>query len=448
MVAFRFSGTTRLIVAASAALTLAGCAGSSLPKLPKIKDLNPFKEEKKPLPGKRIAVTPASSRVGGLNLENAKRPVQLPPAAMNASWSQPGGTPSNAPGHLTFEGAGRRVWAARIGNGSSGRARLLASPVVQDGKVFVMDATSVVSAFGASSGRRLWSTKLVPENERASEAFGGGIAVGQGRLFAATGFGTVVALDLNSGKKLWEKSLGVPLRASPTVANGQVFVVATDGRAFNLNVSDGAQLWSFRGLPQRTGLLFNPSPAAANGYVVLPYPNGDVVAVKAAEGLSAWSDSVASTRTTSLGAMSDASRPVVSNGRVYAVGHSGRMIASDLKSGERLWTANIAGIQPPAVAGTNVFVVDVSGRLVSLNAATGNAHWSMQLPGSRTWAGPVIASNRLWLASATGQLVGIDARTGKLETSLKVGEPVFLAPVVAGGMLFVLTDKGRLIAYR
>ena len=35
------------------------------------------------------------------------------------------------------------------------------------------------------------------------------------------GFGTVVALDPASGKKLWEKQLGAPIRAAPTAAKAR-----------------------------------------------------------------------------------------------------------------------------------------------------------------------------------------------------------------------------------
>ncbi|MEM7778127.1 MAG: PQQ-binding-like beta-propeller repeat protein [Pseudomonadota bacterium] len=428
-------------------LALAGCAGSSLPSLPKVSDLNPFKQPEKKLPGKRIPVMQPST-VGGVELASADRPVSLPPAIVNASWSQPGGTPSNAPGHVTFAGNARKAWSVDIGDGSGSRARLTAGPVVANGRIYTMDASSAVSAYSVSSGKRVWRRSVVPETERSGEAFGGGVAVEGDRVFAATGYGNVVALDANSGKKLWETSLGVPLKASPTVTDGQVFVIASDGRTYNLNATDGSQLWEFRGLPQRTGLVSNPSPAVANGFVVVPYPSGDVVAIRMSEGLAAWSESVASTRTSALGAISDASRPVISGGRVYVIGHSGRMIAADVTTGERIWSANVPGIQPPAVAGQNVFVVDVSGRLMSLDAKTGNALWSAKLPGATKWSGPTLASGRLWLASHRGQLVSVDASTGKVLSNTSIGAPVYLAPVIANGTLFVLTDRGRLVAYR
>jgi hypothetical protein len=52
----------------------------------------------------------------------------------------------------------------------------------------------------------------------------------------------------------------------------------------------------------------------------------------------------------------------------------------------------------------------------------------------------------LWLASNKGQLVSVDATTGKVESTQDLGQPIYIAPVVAGGRMFVLTDKAQLIA--
>ena len=437
--------------AVSLALTaplLAGCAGSSLPALPKLKDLNPFAEEEKILPGRRIPVTRETGSIGRIELASAAQPVTITPAAANADWSQPGGTASNAPGNLAYTGNASRVWSADIGTGSGTRAKLTTGPVVAGGRVFVMNADTSVSAYSAGSGKRVWRVSLVPEKERAGEGFGGGLAFEDGRLYAATGYGRVAALDPASGKLVWEQQTGVPMRASPTASGGQVFVVANDGRAFNLNGTDGSKLWEFRGLPQTTGLLSNPSPASSNGIVVFPFSSGDVVAVREAEGLPAWNDSVASTRTSSLGAVRDASRPVIDAGTVYAVGHSGRMIAADLTTGERKWSLDIPGVQPPAISSGVLFLVDLQGQLSALQASSGNALWTTKLPAGGKWSGPVLGSGRLWLTSSRGKLVSVDAATGRVLAQKDVGEPVYLAPVIAGGLMYVLTDRAKLIAYR
>jgi outer membrane protein assembly factor BamB len=433
----------------AAALLLGGCSGSSLPSLPKMSELNPFAEPEKILPGKRIPVMPASTAngVGGGDLAPADRAITLASAVANPDWPQPGGAPSNAPGHLAFGGSGRRAWSVSAGTGSSSRTRLSVSPIAFGGRIYVIDAAGALSSFSASGGSRGWRVSLVPEGETAREGYGGGLAVDGGRLIAATGFGRVMALNPATGAKLWETNVRVPVRAAPTAVNGQVYVIGADGRVFALNAEDGSEVWSFRGLPQTTRLIGNPSPAVAGGKVIIPYPSGDLIALNTEDGLLAWSDSLASTRISGLGNMSDVSRPAIAANVVYAAGHSGRLAAINLADGERIWSLNVPGVEAPAISGNMLFVVDTQGQLMGIDAKGGQVVWTVKLPKAASWHGPILASSKLWLTSSEGHLLSADAKTGRVLSQPKVAEKFFMAPIVAGGRLYALSDDGRLMAF-
>jgi hypothetical protein len=42
--------------------------------------------------------------------------------------------------------------------------------------------------------------------------------------------------------------------------------------------------------------------------------------------------------------------------------------------------------------------------------------------------------------------VGVEATTGRVATQKEIGSPVYIAPVVAQGRMYILTDAARLIA--
>ena len=88
----------RAAVIALPAMMLAACAGDG-PSLPKLSELNPFKEKQTPLPGKRIPVVQTTESIAS-NLADASQPISLPPQRSNDSWPQPGGEANNSPGHL------------------------------------------------------------------------------------------------------------------------------------------------------------------------------------------------------------------------------------------------------------------------------------------------------------------------------------------------------------
>jgi outer membrane protein assembly factor BamB len=426
-------------------MSLAGCGGNSLTSLSNTLK-NPFRKKEELLPGERIAVI-TDPNTESVDPAEAGRPVQLPPPQANASWSQPGGSPSNNLGHLALSEEVRKVWSADAGTGSSSSGRLSAVPLVADGKVYTLDAGGRVSAFSSASGAKLWTASVTPDNEKSKEGFGGGIALDGGHLYAATGYGTVVSIDSGSGAILWTKRVGKPIRSSPTAAGGKIYFVSADNVLYALSDADGQQLWTSRGLPQPATLLSNVSPAVSGNIVVAPFPAGDVAAFDISSGKAAWSDSLSrSSETTAAGILGDPARPVIDHGVVYAVSHGGKMIATSESSGERLWTRNLASTQMPWIAGDTVYVVDLAGKLVALARADGKVRWVAELPGSTRWSGPVLAGGKLWLVSGNGLLVGADARTGQMTSQIDLGTPVFVSPVVAGGRMYILADNAELIA--
>lgn len=417
-----------------------------LPSLPKFE--NPFKAPKAKLPGERIPVMSAK-RDGALELDvgAASTVTVLPVATVNSVWAQPGGAANNAPGHLALAGALAPRWSADIGRGSSKRSRVIASPIVYAGKVFALDSRGRVSAYSQSGGSQLWSRKLTPGGEKDYEGYGGGLAIEGGRLYVATGFGRVHALELNSGREIWTQKVGEPMRSSPTAVNGKIFTTTVLGTFLCLNAEDGSEIWRYQGLPESASLLTNASPAVSGGFVVVPYPSGELITFDIETGFPVWTESLSRSSRGVVSVVRNASRPVISKGVVYAVGHGGRMIASSLKTGERLWSRNIKGVEAPWVVGSIVFVVDTQGELMALTAKEGKVLWKTKLPGGSRWSGPVLAGNRLWLVSTSGKLVAVDAKIGSVTANRDLGAKMAIAPVVAGGGMYILTDKARLLAF-
>jgi outer membrane protein assembly factor BamB len=448
------------------AFAVAGCSSDSLPSLPKVGELNPFKEKQAPLPGRRIPVLPAAEKIPG-ELADASAPIALPAPVVNEDWTQPGGTPSNAPGHLALSGGKGEAWRASAGSGSSGQGRITASPIVYGGRIYALDADGTVSAFAVSGGSSVWRHSLAPTPPQTAQAggfslttgslfslggsdgggYGGGLAADNGRLYGASGYGAVIAIDPASGKRLWEKSLGAPIRSSPTAFGDRVFVLTTEGRFYCLSGIDGTELWSSRGLPHQASLSLNASPAVDGEIVAVPYPSGDVIGLKILDGAPVWSESLTRTRSASqFASLTDAARPAIDNGVVYAIGHAGRMVATNVKTGERLWSINAPGTQMPWVAGDSVFVIDTRGQIMAVARRDGKIQWTSKLPASGAWSGPVLANNTLWAVSSKGLLASIEPTTGRLLGQQDMGSGSYIAPIVAGGRMYLLTDDAKLIA--
>ncbi|MFN3387874.1 MAG: PQQ-binding-like beta-propeller repeat protein [Allosphingosinicella sp.] len=411
-----------------------------------------------PTVGERIPVLSAEASIE-VDPALAGVAVTLPPAQNNAAWAQPGGNAAKSMGHLALSAAPAQAWRVGIGEGSSNKGHLAASPVVADGKVFTIDTQGVVRAFSADSGATVWSSQVRGDNAPSSVLFGGGVTYDNGRLYATNGAGYAAALDANSGAIAWMVRPGGPLRGAPTVANDNVYVVTQDNQMFALNPADGAVRWTGAGAVELAGVFGTAAPAAAQGTVVAGFSSGELHAYRYENGQPVWQDALSRTSiSTTVTSLSDIDAdPVIDQGRVYAVGQGGRMVAIELITGQRIWEINVASISTPWVAGDWIFVVTDEAQLLAIARSTGKIRWMTQLPrwrdmkdekGRVAWTGPVLAGDRLIVANSLGHVSYVSPYDGAIQSTVSTGAPIKLSPVVAGGTMYILHDNGALTAWR
>jgi alcohol dehydrogenase (cytochrome c) len=190
-------------------------------------------------------------------------------------------------------------------------------PVLTKGLIVGSGKSGLVVAWDRSSHRRVWTASVGSHRNDSGPlprhtvsvcpGLLGGVetplAVANGRVFApvvdlcygesatgaaaitfqhtdpATGRGEVVALDLASGRRDWDRTLSSPPFGCATAANDLVFVPTYDGRVLALSAVDGRTVWSARA-PARINAC--PSVAGDTLYVAAGAPPGrfEVVAYR------------------------------------------------------------------------------------------------------------------------------------------------------------------------
>jgi outer membrane protein assembly factor BamB len=411
-----------------------------------------------PTVGERIPILASETDISA-DKTIADVQVTVPEAAPNDSWAQPSGNAEHAMGHLALGAEPSRVWSARINAGDK-RQRLAAAPVVADGKLFVVDVDANVRAYNADRGGLLWSHPIATDKANQSAWFGGGVSYDDGKLFATDGLGDVVALNAADGKEIWRAKPGGPLRGAPSIANGNVYALSQDNQLYALGEADGKVAWSQAGSIESQGVFGVAAPASAQGTIVAGFSSGELNAYRYENGRSLWQDVLSRTSmTTSVSSLADIdANPVIDNGRVYALGQGGRLVALEIVSGQRLWEQTLAGISTPWLAGEWLFVVTDDARLICVSAGSGKIRWISQLPNFHnlkkkkghpiTWTGPVLAGGRLIVLSSEGTIAYASPQTGAIQSQTRTKVPFTLPPVVANKTLYVLDSMGRLSAYR
>lgn len=412
---------------------------------------------KTPVLGERVPILMSENDIVA-DKSLAQVEVLVPEAAANDSWTQPGGNAAKSMGHLALSQAPSRVWSKSVAKPSN-RERLAASPVISDNKLFVMDTDGAVHAMAADTGADLWTVQTAKEDGNKTARFGGGVSVNGDRVFASNGLGDLVALNVADGTEIWRKRPGGPLRGAPSLANGNVYITTQDNQLFALTQDAGEVAWTASASLESQGVFGVAAPASANGTVIAGFSSGELNAYRYENGRALWAEVLSrSSISTSVSSLSDIdAEPVIDQGRVYAVGQGGRMVAIDVASGQRMWEQNIAGISTPWAAGEWLFVVTDDARLLAIARGSGKVRWISQLThfrnekkskGQYSWVGPILAGGKLVLANSEGELVFVSPADGSVASKIELKQPVSLQPIVANNMLYILDDKGELSAYR
>lgn len=439
-----------LIVAGSAGLS--GCAT--------VQNLNPFKgntngNKVQASEGERISIIAFDEQ---LNSADALKGVDfyLPDPVARTDWPLPGGTPEQSVEHLAAGANLEIVWKRGIGKGSDRRVHLTAPPVAADGMIFTMDAEAGVSAHSLDGGAEIWRTNLALKDRRDREAFGGGVAYADGKLFVTSGYRFVAALNAKTGELLWKTPVEAPIHAAPTVSAGRLFVVSTDNELMVMDTTTGALAWNYQALVEPARILEATSPAISGDTVIAGFASGELIALRTGNGNEIWSEVLSrASRTNALSEIRDIpGRPVIYRGDVFAVSHSGVFAATDLRSGTARWSLPVSGISTPLPVGDVVYVVSKPGEVICVSRETGQVYWIVDMNKDRkkkqraAWFGPVLASNQLIVVSSTGELVALNPKTGVTEKTVKLGTPALLPPIAVNDTLYLVGDKGVLIAIR
>jgi outer membrane protein assembly factor BamB len=167
----------------------------------------------------------------------------------------------------------------------------LPAPAVEGETVVAGFGSGELTALRATDGRLIWAESLGVVGAASLSDLSGIVAlpvIDRGRVYAVGVANTTLAIDLRSGRRLWERAFGG--EAGVAAAGEWVFAVTRAGEALALGREDGRIRWVTeldpspaegrrRGEPARFG-----QPILAGGRVLIPSSRGEVLALDPAGG--------------------------------------------------------------------------------------------------------------------------------------------------------------------
>jgi outer membrane protein assembly factor BamB len=150
-------------------------------------------------------------------------------------------------------------------------------PIAADSKrIYIATIDHMLIALDISTFEKEWSVDL-------KYSISGGVILSGGKLIMGTFGNKVVAIDPESGNKLWEASAGGWVWEAPAVDADSVYASDLKGTLQALSLQDGSPRWS-----RQLGSPIQAAPVVAGGMVFVGTKDGKVQAFSAADGTPKW----------------------------------------------------------------------------------------------------------------------------------------------------------------
>jgi outer membrane protein assembly factor BamB len=291
------------------------------------------------------------------------------------------------------------------------------------------------SSLGADSTASFSGKFSVVWKQKLNDKPAGPLTIVQGRLCYASTRKRMKLFDPTTGKR------DAQLRIRGTAQSGAVsadslLLVGVGPFRYELvaqNLFSNGTRWE-QPIKDATG-----GPIICNNRLCIGTGDGFVRAFDLRDGHLAWSTAVEGKPIAPLSmALGNLIQPT-DRGWLYALSPDSGAVVYKVKLGGPLVSA--------AACGELIWLGDVSGSIYGVNASDGRIEWQKSI-GGPIWAAPAVSAGRVYVAHSGGEIVALDALTGAELWRFETVEVVRAAPLVAGNFVIAATMAGRLLSIR
>jgi outer membrane protein assembly factor BamB len=336
----------------------------------------------------------------------------------------------------------KKMWSSGVGAGAE-HLRLALTAATDGSRLYAGDHDGRVVAFDAVKGGKIWRTKT-------KLPLSAGPAVGESIVVLGSSNGDVIALDAADGHEVWRTSVSSEVLASPVVTSSLVLVRTVDGRLVALSVEDGSSIWFVQQSVPRLSVRGTGAPVLSGRNIICGFDNGRLAAYELGDGTLIWDVLLAPpSGRTEVDRLSDLNATVTVIGDdIYVVGYQSHLSSVAIESGQVLWSREISSHTGIGVDMRNLYVTDASGEVMALNRS-GQELWRTDSLLYRDVTGPTGYRSSIVVGDFDGYLHWFDAATGDIQARVRAGKDrVMASPLVVNEMVYVLTDGGKLHAYK
>ena len=384
--------------------------------------------------------------------KNLAESVVLPKPKKNKSWNMDGLNHQNDLGNIYLPKVQNIFLKKKIGKDKFSTAQSTTSLLMYDENIIFSDDTGTIFNI-FSNGKVRWKKNIYLKTYKKIYKILS-LSIYENNIYVADNIGFIYSINLNSGKLIWIKNLGVPIKSNIKIFKGQIFLIDQDNRIISLNTKDGSKIWGILTLSSFIKSQNLLSLAISEDEDLISINSAaDLFRVQGLNGDVYWNRNTTDTLYAHATDFFKSSDVLIKNNEI--IFSSGRtMYSYNIETGNINWENKVSTIGVPIISGENIFLNTENGYFVILSKSNGKIISSANIlkilkkrKRETKITGFILGSGKIYSVTFNGYLIVSSATSGKAEYFKKIGDRITVSPIINNGKLYILTDNSKIIGF-
>ena len=378
--------------------------------------------------------------------------ISLSMPKKNLSWEMSGLNHQNFLGNIYLSGIDNTFLKKKIGKNKFSSSRITASPLIYKNNIFLSDDNGTIFNID-QSGKINWKKNIYKKiyNKIYKNLT---FSIYKKDIYVADNIGFIYAIALDSGKLVWIKNHGIPLRSKIKIFDNKIFLINQDNRLLSFSTKDGSMIWNIRSISSFIkSQNFLSLALTKQGDVIASNSSGELLKVNSVNGDVDWSLNTLGSMLAHATDFFRSSDIVIINENIIFSTQSS-IFSYNLNNGYTNWEIDVSAISSPIIDGKNIFFVTENGYFVIINMDTGKIISSTNIlkilkkkNQFTKITGFIMGSGKIYSVTLNGYLIVSSASSGKVESFKKIGDPITSLPIINNGKLFIYTENSRILGF-
>jgi outer membrane protein assembly factor BamB len=272
-------------------------------------------------------------------------------------------------------------------------------------------------------------------------------------IYVADNIGFIYAVDISSGKVIWIKNHGVPIKSNIKILNENIYLLDQDNKVFALNKKDGTQIWNIISISSfiKSQKLLSLA-ISKNKNLISINSSGDLFSINSINGEINWATNISGSLYLDASDFFQ-STDIVLTDKEIIFSDKNSTYSFSLIDGSMNWVNKlISSTSTPIIVKENIFLVTENGMFVILEKSTGEILSSTNIlkvlkkrDQETLVTNFIIGSGKIYSTTLNGKLIVSSATSGKVENFKKISDSLVSSLIISNGKIFILSENSRVL---